>query len=163
MGFSQVERLTDRREKEACKRRLFVSSFLFFLQITIIKILSRDLVSLHKRLIVRASCLQNRFVYSFLQAVHSNRVRDFEGAKDNVLIKGEYVYAAVFVSPKSVISHNNTAHPLLGQNKTKQNKTNKESKTQHQHSQLQKVDILRTLSLKSSFAHVYITLSGNQC
>ena len=55
--------------------------------------------------------------------MQSNRVRDFEGAKDNVLIKGEYVYAAVFVSSKLVISHNNTAHPLLGQNKTKQNKT----------------------------------------
>ena len=66
MGFSLVERLTDRREKEACKRGRCLSSFLFFLQITIITILSRDLVSLHKRLIVvRASCLQYRFGYSF--------------------------------------------------------------------------------------------------
>ena len=55
----------------------------------------------------------------------SQTALETEGAKDNVLIKGENIYAAVFVSSKSVISHNNTAHPLLGQNKTKQNKTNK--------------------------------------
>lgn len=57
--------------------------------------------------------------------MRSNCVRDFEGAKDNVLIKGENIYAAVFVSSKSVISHYDTAHPLLGQNKTKQNKRKK--------------------------------------
>ena len=59
--------------------------------------------------------------------MQSNRVRDFERAKDNVLIKGENIYAAVFVSSKSVVSHNNTAHPLLGQNKTKQRKKVKHS------------------------------------
>ena len=63
--------------------------------------------------------------------MQSNRVRDFEGAKDNVLLKGEYFYAAVFVSSKLVISHNNTAHPLLGQNKTKQNKTKQTKKVKH--------------------------------
>ena len=59
--------------------------------------------------------------------MQSNRLRDFERAKDNVLIKGENIYAAVFVSSKSVVSHNNTAHPLLGQNKTKQRKKVKHS------------------------------------
>ena len=63
--------------------------------------------------------------------MQSNSVRDFERAKDNVLIKREYVNAAVFVSSKFVISHNNTAHPLLGQNKTKQNETKQTKKVKH--------------------------------
>ena len=91
MGFSLVERLTDRREKEACKRGRFPSSFffLFFLQITIITILSRDLVSPHKRLIVmRASCLQHRFVYSFSKPCSQIALETLRGPKTMSLLRG---------------------------------------------------------------------------
>ena len=131
MGLSWVERLTNRRVKEACKRGRFLSSFLFFLQITITTILSRDLVSLHKRLIVvRASCLQYRFVYSFSKPCSQIALETLRGPKTMSFLRGS-ASTQPSLSSKWVISHNNTAHPLLGQNKTKQNKTKQTKKVKH--------------------------------
>ena len=130
MGFSLVERLTDRREKEACKRGRCLSSFLFFLQITIITILSRDLVSPHKRLIVvRASCLQHRFVYSFSKPCSQIALETLRGPKTMSLLRGSTsTQPSLCRQSRSLFII--TLHVLYWA-KIKQNKTNKEIKTQH--------------------------------